>query len=76
MANNGYFVEAGSIGLKPIDTLMVTFGAELLTSYVIDAMEKELREKYLNDLAIGINSQIIHISGGQKSYYPAIISKK
>ena len=75
MTNNGYFIEAGSVGLKSIDSLMITFRAELLTSYVIDAMEAQLREKYLNALASSINSQIVHISGGQRSYYPAKISQ-
>ncbi len=75
MAVNGYFVEAGSMGLKPIDSLMITFGAELLTSCVIDAMDEELRKNYLNSLASATNSQIVHISGRQRSYYPAVFPK-
>ena len=75
MAVNGYYVEAGSMGLKTIDSLMITFSAELLTSCVIDAMEEELRENYLNSLALATNSQIVHISGRQRSYYPAVFPK-
>ena len=76
MARDGYFVEAGVVGLKPIDTLMIIFRSELLTSNLIDAMEVSLREQYLSSLAIGINSQIVYVSGKQRVYYPSSCSKK
>lgn len=75
MAVNGYFVEAGSMGRRPIEALMITFRNQILSSPLINAMDEDFRAKYLNMLAVNINCQIVFLSSDETSYYPNLRNK-